>query len=236
MLKELYKTNLHAKENVLVSHIVKFISPITTYLLLKTKLRPNDITILMIFSGIIGAILFAIDNLLIKILGIIFIYLWFTFDLSDGEVARIKKQFSKFGKEIDYCAHIINHPLFNISFAINLVKMTGNSVYYLIFMILISCNLVYRFIINMNYLYALKTDSQNYLNKSNNFLDYHSLKSIIIQIINIFIHYPNFALIFPVIFLINSQIAIYYLFIVVIINCIYIPYLCFNFVNKIKAI
>lgn len=88
------------------------ISPFITKEMLRMKLRPNIVTLLMMISGIIGAIMFSFDNLALRILGIVFIHLWYVLDCSDGEVARITKIFSRMGKEIDYTAHIINHPYF----------------------------------------------------------------------------------------------------------------------------
>lgn len=66
---------------------------------IKKNIVPNKITIHMILSGIIDAILFSISNTFVKIIGVIFIQLWFILDCSDGKVVRYTKTFPIFGKK-----------------------------------------------------------------------------------------------------------------------------------------
>ena len=106
----------------LVDYLSLAVSPFLTKLFIKTSITPNRVTLLMILSGIVGAALFSVNLVWIKIIGIIFIYLWYILDCSDGEVARIKKRFSRYGKDIDYLAHFINHPLYIISFFMSFVQ------------------------------------------------------------------------------------------------------------------
>lgn len=106
-------------DSTLVSWIFSArISPLFTAIFVKYGVRPNSITILMILSGLLGAALFAVDDVRVKMLGYVFIQLWFVMDCSDGEVARITKDFSRYGTEMDYLAHILTHPIFQISFLV----------------------------------------------------------------------------------------------------------------------
>jgi phosphatidylglycerophosphate synthase len=70
--------------------ISKRISPTLT----KYNITPNQISILGILIGITGAFLIILGN---NIIAAIIIYLSFIADCIDGEIARIKKQFTKFG-------------------------------------------------------------------------------------------------------------------------------------------
>ena len=81
----------------------------------KVAIRPNTITLFMIFFGIVGSLFFALPKWEFKVLGIICYYLWYIMDCSDGEVARITKQFSTYGRDMDYWAHLTCHPLMNLA-------------------------------------------------------------------------------------------------------------------------
>lgn len=87
------------------------------------NVKPNQITLLMIIFGIIGSILFALPYALTKVLGYLFWILWFTMDLSDGQVARYTKTFSKYGTEMDYMAHLIDHPCMNLALWATFIEM-----------------------------------------------------------------------------------------------------------------
>lgn len=103
-------------------HMLALISPYFTKIFVSKGIVPNKVTGLMMLFGVIGAILFAIPNLYIKWIGIVAFYLWYAMDLCDGEVARITKNFSTYGKELDYTAHAIDHPLFTLSFMLNVYE------------------------------------------------------------------------------------------------------------------
>lgn len=58
----------------LVDYLSLAVSPFLTKLFIKTSITPNRVTLLMILSGIVGAALFSVNLVWIKIIGIIFIY------------------------------------------------------------------------------------------------------------------------------------------------------------------
>ncbi|MFQ9924809.1 MAG: CDP-alcohol phosphatidyltransferase family protein [Beduini sp.] len=217
---------------VAIGYPLKYIAIFFTKYLLKSKLTPNELTIGMILSGIMGAFLFCMPSIWIKIIGIIFIWLWFVLDICDGIVARIKKQFSKFGKELDYCAHVINHPLFNLSFMITVLQITKDYRFSILFFLIVVLNLAYRFFNCINIIYINKMKEVNLDIK--NIKDVAKFKRLIIFCINFFIHFPNYALIFPIICLINLRVALIYSLLVILINLIYIPYIYIKFIFKIK--
>lgn len=180
------------------------LSPFIVNVFLDLKIKPNTITIYMIVTGIIGAILFAFNIIWFKFTGYIFILLWLTLDCADGEVARITKTFSKFGKELDYIAHIINHPIFNIAFFISLIQLYKYNIIFLsiVSIVLISSNLVSRNLISIYTIFELKEKSKN--TASNNRKLY---RIIIIYLIGILTQYPNFVLIFPILYFIDALIG-----------------------------
>jgi len=176
------------------------LSPFIVNVFLNLKIKPNTVTVYMIIVGIIGAILFAIDNIWFKFTGYIFILLWLILDCADGEVARITKVFSKFGKELDYIAHIINHPLFNIAFLLSLIQLNKYNAILLaiISILLISSNLINRNLFSMSIIYDLKEKPKNAI------LNKLKISRVIIgYIINILILFPNFVLIFPLMYFID---------------------------------
>lgn len=169
------------------------ISPFFTVLFIRYRIKPNTITIFMILAGIIGSILFALPYVLSKILGIFFFHLWFIMDCSDGEVARISKVYSKYGKEMDFMAHLINHPLMNLSLWITFITIDLENwfMYSLLFIVFISLELINRSLtLFVNYL-AVPNDVKK---ENRSFLKY-----LVIQ----FVSYPNFILIYPIILVIS---------------------------------
>jgi len=176
------------------------LSPFFVSVFLNLKIKPNTVTIYMIIAGIIGAILFAFDNIWFKFIGYIFMLLWLILDCADGEVARITKVFSKFGKELDYIAHIINHPIFSIAFLISLIQLNKYNAILLaiISILLISSNLINRNLFSMYIIYDLKVKPENVILKKQKIL-----RVIINYVICILIYFPNFVLLFPLMYFID---------------------------------
>jgi len=210
------------------------ISPLITKFLVKTNLTPNMITVMMMISGIVGAALFAIPSIVVKIIGIGFIHLWYVLDCCDGEVARIKKKFSKFGKEIDYTAHILNHPLFTLSFMASIMqfKIYNSTFVAIIFMIIIIINLMFRNMLLFNSIYEDKI--KNEITVTTNPDQKVKFTQKLIQNLST---YPNFALIFPIVYLIDialkTNISIAYAIFFAVISMVIIYLKLFNWIKKI---
>lgn len=76
-------------------------------LLLKTKIKPNTITLLYILSGILGLILLSIPIKETIIISLVVFFLKGIFDWADGHLARITNQNSLGGHILDvYGAHV----------------------------------------------------------------------------------------------------------------------------------
>ena len=62
-------------DSVLVDAYTTLLSPFVTKVCLKLRLIPNVITVLMIVSGVMGGLIFALPPLWCKILGTVLIHL-----------------------------------------------------------------------------------------------------------------------------------------------------------------
>lgn len=73
--------------------IFTFFSRYLTWILVKTNITANFITITGLVIGLMGLFLIAIGNNLFIIIGFILLYIYYISDETDGEVARYKKHF-----------------------------------------------------------------------------------------------------------------------------------------------
>ncbi|OGZ56526.1 MAG: hypothetical protein A3H64_00920 [Candidatus Ryanbacteria bacterium RIFCSPLOWO2_02_FULL_45_11c] len=95
-----------------------------TWLLLRTPITPNAVTLLSILSGVGGAYLLLYPNWKVKLAALFLFYLNLLLDRVDGEIARYKKQFSLKGIYLDELNHYIIPPLFFLSLAWGLKDAT----------------------------------------------------------------------------------------------------------------
>lgn len=225
VVQEIKKTkNLSLQTYFLSSYLISNrISPYLSGFYIKRKTLPNTITIHMILSGIIGGILFSMPNIYLKILGAIFIHLWFILDCSDGEVARYTKRFSKYGTELDFLAHLVNHPLFGFSLFMSLMQLDRYNVYVLTVLVLLS-NLgdyLNRNLVTLGVVVRLKEGEPNKHGAIGNSKKW-TLKKVIGIIMDVFIIYPNLillgVLIYFVDYFINTDILYWYIVINVILT------------------
>jgi len=195
-----YQTHC-AIEPVLVDHYAKLLSPLLTPLFVRFGIIPNVVTVFMMISGIIGAALFALPPLWAKVAGLVFIHLWYVLDCCDGEVARITRRFSRMGTEIDYTAHLVNHPLFNLAFAVSLIQLHRYSTPLILFIaiISISAELMLRNLLSLRYIYELKLGVAIVEERRDK-----PYKAVALCATNFFSLYPNFALFFSAVFIAES--------------------------------
>ena len=97
----------HQTEPSLYAKQLRPISIRLTWLLVRTPISANEVTILQCIFGLIGAVLFACSE---YVLGAIFLQIGYILDLCDGEVARWKHQESKAGNYLDLINHRIVIP------------------------------------------------------------------------------------------------------------------------------
>jgi len=185
---------------VLGGYYATLISPCCTRFFLRRGVIPNTVTLGMIVSGVLGAVLFATPLLAAKIAGAALIHLWFILDCSDGEVARLTGIFSPFGTELDQMAHAICHPLFNLCFAYSLIALHqyNSGLILTLSVISISAEMLLRHLIDLSGAYLRTPMGRARPEKA------RSLFRIVAgRVLGIFYVYPNFALLFPVLYLVD---------------------------------
>jgi phosphatidylglycerophosphate synthase len=75
--------------------------PLAKYLVQKTEITANQVTIIGFFIGIFACILFLIGNYWISLIGVIILHLRVAFDLLDGMIARARNMTSDYGEWLD---------------------------------------------------------------------------------------------------------------------------------------
>lgn len=174
------------------------VSPYFSVFFVKRKVKPNKITILMILSGLLGALLFSLPYISCKIVGFVFFHIWYILDVSDGEVARYTKCFSLYGREIDYMAHIINHPFFNFAIFLSYLQLDKYNTIYLsiLFLTLIGVEMLYR---NLTSLTIIEQYKEEIATGEGNNVKSSKIKHLFIA----FILYPNFVLYFTLFYFLD---------------------------------
>ncbi len=100
-------------------------------LLVKTRLTPNQITVIWILGQIVSALFLATGQWHKMVLGLFFFQAFFIIDCTDGIVARYKKIFSLNGIYLDYIGHYIANPTLLVSLTIGVYKIQQNPLYLL---------------------------------------------------------------------------------------------------------
>lgn len=198
--------------------ICRLLSPIISLPAIRYGVHPNIVTMMMIVSGFIGGVLFMMPSYYCKIMGVVVYFLWFIFDCADGEVARFTKQFSKYGKQLDWAAHMVCHPTFVLAVWCSFYqeKTANMSVLSIICILLISMELIGRIRIMWDVFLFNNTINPSNESPSPNtsIAKLFAIKgwSVSDQVL----FFPNMVLIYPVLYLIsvksNYDIA-YYTFI-----------------------
>jgi len=102
----------------------KISAPIT-YLLVRTPISANQVTVIQEIIGTIGAIMLAVSSIKIMLLGIFLIQFGFILDCVDGEVARYKGQSSVRGVFLDLIGHQIVIPFYIFFTSLGVFVRTG---------------------------------------------------------------------------------------------------------------
>ena len=104
-----YKNSLKMAEveeviDLILYRPLAFLVVISVY---STKIRPDHLTLIAMVMGILGGFFYSIGSYMTCIAGAIFYLLFNIFDCSDGQLARIKKNGSAFGRLLDGVADYI---------------------------------------------------------------------------------------------------------------------------------
>ncbi len=107
----------------------RFISIYITWILVKTPITANFVTIVGIIIGLTGLYLIFLGKTFTIILGFFLLYVYYITDEIDGEIARYKKQTSVQGIYYDEIGHLIFQGSLFFTFGFNLYNITSNNLY-----------------------------------------------------------------------------------------------------------
>ena len=93
-------------------------SPRLTWLLSKTPLTPNAVTVLMLVDGLLAAAVLTLPGLWPALAAFVLIQLQILLDCSDGELARWRNQKSLAGVYLDRIAHYVTEAALPIALGI----------------------------------------------------------------------------------------------------------------------
>ena len=112
-------------------------SAILVFLLLKTKIRPNTLTLIYAFCGILGGILLSIPTEITILLAIFIFFTKGILDWSDGFLAKLTNQTSLKGAVLDPYGALINSLGFQIGLGFYVANNSGFTIYYYLIAILL---------------------------------------------------------------------------------------------------
>jgi len=109
------------RESIIYTYVVRPLSFLITFILLQLGIRkPNQVTILGLFFGLIGIILFISPQRIHFCLGVLFYILFLLFDFADGNIARITDSATYYGKFLDGAVDALIEVLLPFSIGIGL--------------------------------------------------------------------------------------------------------------------
>jgi phosphatidylglycerophosphate synthase len=123
--KKIEKDQTDLKADWYGRYFVWKISAPITYLLVRTPISANQVTVIQEIIGTIGAIMLAVPSIKIMLLGIFLIQFGFILDCVDGEVARYKGQSSVRGVFLDLIGHQIVIPFYIFFTSLGVFVRTG---------------------------------------------------------------------------------------------------------------
>ena len=110
-------------------YVIRPISIYFTWLIVRTPISANTVTVFQILVGVLGALLLAVPNIdgYAPIYGVILLQFSYVLDCVDGEVARWKKIESIRGVYLDIICHIIVISMFIFCFSFGIYVTIGSS-------------------------------------------------------------------------------------------------------------
>ncbi|MFW9882570.1 MAG: CDP-alcohol phosphatidyltransferase family protein, partial [Candidatus Thorarchaeota archaeon] len=109
--------------------VPRFISRYITWILVKTPISANFITIFSVIVCIAGLIFIGLANPFLILLGFIFLYIYLVLDEVDGEVARYKEQTSIHGIFFDEIGHLFIHTGLFFTFGYSIYRITRDELF-----------------------------------------------------------------------------------------------------------
>ena len=132
-----YKYVLHQQRKFLrmkkaANNIYKLPSTLFTYIFIKLNISANTVTLFTYLFCILGFIFLSLGTYLSIAVGSFFFILFYLFDASDGDLARIKKEQNLEGLFFDEISHFIEAICFGFGIGIGMHKLYQNDIYLLL--------------------------------------------------------------------------------------------------------
>lgn len=137
------------RKNIFEYLYTKLSKPISK-ILVKTRMTPNQITIISGIFGLFGAFFLTQSGYINLIYSAIFIQLYTILDLVDGDIARIKKLQSQFGKWLDVYFDKLNDFFIILGLSVGVYSRSGEVVYLYLGIILMGTIFFIQFFMIMN--------------------------------------------------------------------------------------
>jgi type IV secretory pathway VirB3-like protein len=121
-LTEEYKKSLkHIEaEEPLDLYFYRIISFLFVKIILPFPITPNQISMAALVMGVISAVFYAFGSKEALLIAAVFYAMYYLFDLSDGQVARLKKNGTRIGRIVDGIADYVTHVSIYIGLGIGM--------------------------------------------------------------------------------------------------------------------
>ena len=189
------------------------LASIFVYFLQFTKIKPNHISYLYAFSGLVGGICLASNNRNFIILGIIIFFSKVAIDGTDGLLARVKYKPTKFGALLDEWGGLVGEYGFIFGLGLYLYNLSGNILYlYLMISILVLKSIDYKRHIYNRILLKKKPSKKSEKNKKEDNKFFSFLKKLIRNGINYHGKTVDLILLIIIVELIQGKLILSYIF------------------------
>lgn len=139
-IEQIKKANL--EDTFFGMYFYRKIATYFTYFLAKTRLSPNQISILSLTFALLGVLFFSFGGYTNFIIGAILIQIGMILDYSDGQIARLKKLGTRRGAWFDVILGMIQNNLIILGIVLGLYKMSHDIFVFIIgFIVLFAWNM-----------------------------------------------------------------------------------------------
>lgn len=127
--KKVQKPRYKEVGNWMVRNIIREASVPMTYLLLKTPVTANQVTVFSLVLALLGCFIFLSTNGLTFLVLAVFLHLSYYFDHVDGQIARYKSQVSITGVVLDILSHFVIYGALTVSIGLKAYYESGEILY-----------------------------------------------------------------------------------------------------------
>ncbi len=131
---------------IITLFITNEISLLLTWILVKTKITPNQISVLSIVCGLFSGIFYMSGHFFV---GSCFLFTHHIFDCTDGNLARAKQLFSPFGRWLDFFSDRVSEMFVFIGFSYFYYKSGSDQVWIILPLLDCILLLLYYYVVDI---------------------------------------------------------------------------------------